>query len=66
MGTYHLLDVNLPSKSVVNTCSSHTPRVTGATLMQLCEYFEDINSSSDMEENDMLMAGCITTLSAVE
>jgi len=66
MGTYRLLDVNLPSESVANTCSSHTPRLTGATLMQLCEYFEDINSSSDLDENDMLMAGCITTLSAVE
>jgi len=66
MTTYRLLDVNLPSESVVNTCSSHTPRLTGATLVQLCEYFEDINSSSDLDENDMLMAGYITTLSAVE
>jgi len=66
MGTYRFLDVNLPSESVVSTCSSHTPRLTGATLMQLCEYFADIHSSSDLDENDMLMAGCITTLSAVE
>jgi len=64
--TYLLLNVNLASESVVNTSSSHTPRLTGASLMQLCEYFEDINSSSDLDENDMLMAGCITTLSAVE
>jgi len=63
---YRLLDTNLPSKSVVNTCSSHIPSLMGATLMQLYQYFEDLNSSSDVDENDMLMARCISMLSAVE
>lgn len=64
--TYSLLHVNLPSKSLPNTCLSHTSKLTGATLMQLYMHVAELISSSDFDMNDMLRGELITMLFEIQ
>jgi len=66
MSTYRSLDVKLPSECAATICWSRTPKLKGATLMELLRYYDELTSSSNSDVSAMLMEGFTTTLSAVE